>query len=306
MATTKKTATTVAKETKEKAVKPTTKKATTKATKPAKEVPAKPKEVVKEVELTPEEEYAQTVVPEGYEVNMYNLAKGLKAEYLKGNSKKLTAKKCRALGISLVLLKAWENDVTTLLSKCETYIREKHGGSVEAATKLRAELTEFVLKLFNRHFIKDTEGYYQFNENDIENVISAAEIWQKAGQKIEGVEMPLEYRIAINNKDNFTVQIERLFMFKILGKAVLSNERRDALEQLREISAEAREPKKAIEANKAKIALFEEIIPTIKDKATVKNFYEIIKKCEKANEELEKQLDEIAKRVEEFARKLPQ
>ena len=292
MATTKKTATTVAKETKEKAVKPTTKKATVKAT----EEIEKPKEVVKEVELTPEEEYAQTIVPEGYEVNMYDLARGLKAEYLKGNSKKLTAKKCRALGISLVLLKAWENDVTTLLSKCETYIREKHGGSVETATKLRAELTDFVLKLFNRHFIKDTEGYYKFNENDIENVISSAEIWQKAGQKIEGVEMPLEYRIAINNKDNFTVQIERLFMFKILGKSVLSNERRDALEQLREISAEAREPKKAIEANKAKIALFEEIIPTIKDKATVKNFYEIIKKCEKDNEELEKQLDEIAAR----------
>lgn len=254
-----------------------------------------------------EKEYAEAVIPKGYKANMYGLAKALEKQYLKGSSSMLTKKAAGASGISMVLLKAWHNDCEGLLKDCEEYIRAKHSNkTVDEVTKLRNALATKILKLFNRHFVKDTEGYYEFNKNDVENVIASAEEWAKAGRKIEGVEMALEQRVSIATLNTFIGNIERLFMFKILGKSVLSNERRDALKGLDEITKRANEPKKIIEANNVKIEIFKNLIPTINDKSTVDNLYNLITNLEKENEKLNETLETIRKEVTEYCKTIPQ
>ena len=252
-----------------------------------------------------EEIFAETVVPKGYKCNMYDLAKVLKKYYEDGGKSALTIKQANKENLSMVLLKAWWNDCSDLLNRCAEYIRTKHGGDVATATKLRKSLSAHVLKLFNRHFVEDTEGFYEFNSNDVENVIAAAETWEKVGRRIEGVSMPLEQRVSIATEETFRANIERLFMFKILGKKVISDERRDALSTLDGITKKAHEPKKQISALQSKIAIMTEMRDMTEDAATHEKFQGIIDKAEKEIEALNKVLEEIKKEAVAFCATMP-
>lgn len=261
--------------------------------------------VTPETKKSLEEIFAETVVPKGYKANLYDLAKVLKKYYEDGGKSALTIKQASKENLSMVLLKAWWNDCSDLLNRCAEYIRTKHNGDVATATKLRKSLSAHILKLFNRHFVADSEGFYEFNANDVENVIAAAETWEKVGRRIEGVSMPLEQRVSIATEETFRANIERLFMFKILGKKVISDERRDALATLDNITKKAHEPKKQISALQSKIAIMTEMRDMTEDAATHEKFQGIIDKAEKEIEALNKVLEEIKKEAVAFCATMP-
>lgn len=248
----------------------------------------------------------EITVPEGFEVNIYDLSKAMLTGYKQGARSAFSMKDAKANGVSPVMLKAWMHDCDQLLGEVEIYIRAKHENPPEEATAIRNALSEKVLAMFNRHFVKDKNGFYEFNANDVENVIAAAEKWERNGLRIDGANMPVNNVIVIAKSEAFRAEIERLFCFKITGGKVMTNERRDALEDLRAIKTAVSRAQKSLNDIQGKISLYEDIVKSTTDKKLKEKFTSVVTPLKKEAEKLEAEIAEGTKKLKEAAAKVPQ
>lgn len=209
------------------------------------------KNVTMETRKMTQAQFESLKVPKATKANIYKFAEALKTSYLAGKKVELTLPEALKLGISPVEYKAYLIECEKLYALCVEYIHAKHeGNDVASATKKRSEVAKASKLLLNRFFVKDKEGLYEFNNNDIENVIFCCELWEKSGYNFDKkLTMDTRKRATCVNSHKFMCNLTELMLFKLFGEGVLSTERSEGLSQYKEVCKKAKEIQKIIRKN---------------------------------------------------------
>lgn len=251
------------------------------------------KNVTMEKRVMTEAQFNELKVPKNHKLNIYNFANALKANYFDGKSLDLTADKATCLGIAPVDFKAWTLESEKLYKLIVVYVNQKHDASVsvDVASKSRTAIATAVKRLFNLFFVKDTEGFYEFNKNDIENIIFCAETMGKNGTSFENLQMDTRKKVTLRTVRMFRKHLLELLMFKLYGDGVISQARQEALDEYNEVLAKAKKINATIKANGEKIKAYSEMME--EDESVIEFFRNKIKALELENKRIKAEFEEV-------------